>query len=289
MVCLRYGWVQTASGTLGDCVRSKHLRLWENKQVTTYFPPVRLYTKDNTSTVKYMAASPTAQDRGDGAGMVHPYAEMFVAHTPESYHTIWSDEEPHGYNPQYLSQLYEHGNFDVTPLLTAGAENYPERYAANVERFKQTPAGSPDTLFAHFPARHVITDAFSDPSMTHTIPMLGAMAHMKASETDKSPVLTVSGSLSRHSAPLAQNAIQKGLPVQTHPFNTQAQQNNMSDFQPLGIGTHLYESKMENSNPLNEQQVGEVRAHLRSMLRPARNKTTPVNTPKFRQPTLPGF
>lgn len=257
--------------------------------MTTYFPPRTLHKDGDTSTVKYMAVSPTAQDIGNGWGAVHPYAEMFVNHTPESYHAIWSDEEPHGYNPQYLSQLYQHGNFDVGPLITAGAENYPERYAANVERFKQTPAGSPDTLFAHFPARHVITDAFSDPSMTHAIPMLGAMVHMKASETDKSPVLTVSQSLSRHSAPLAQHAIQRGLPVQAHPFNTQAQQTNQSDFQPLGISTSLYESKMENSNPLNEQQVGEVRAHLRSMLRTPRPKPVPVNTPKFHQPTLPGF
>lgn len=266
--------------------------------MTAYFEPYQFRAHPQSpygegTVSRYLAVGDARPKLYSSGEMEHPYVEMMVHHVPESYHAIWSDSHPSGYDFEYLKNVRDRsageGSSAASDLTTQGAENDPERYAEKVKRFQNTPEGSPDTLFAHFPAQHIITDAYADPSMKVAVPMLGAMAHMRASQGGQSAVMTVSNSLSAQSSPLAKNAIKKGLPVQAHHMNPDAVTTNKVREKPLAMDAHFYQAKVENSPPLNDQQVGEIRTHLRSMLRGTPTKAVPVNTPKFHQPTLPGF
>lgn len=266
---------------------------------------------------KYTAVSEKPQV--NGVSTDYPKAEIQVSHTPEQYSAIWANKTgipavDHvnsnlgGFSNAYLVHLVTNRHHGAADNLLSARSRYEDEYYYHnrdedhwtvkgakerldqaLEAFNATPEASPETLFATSPEQHVIDKAYADPSMKHTIPMLGAMAHMDINKDGGSHKLIASHSLSSYSSPLTQNAVKRGLPIQTHEHNPEALVRNQEVFRNMAASPNEMDTRYKQSKALSETQVGEIRSHLKGMLRgePIRNVT--VNAPKFRQPTLPGM
>jgi len=104
-------------------------------------------------------------------------------------------------------------------------------HTPSTESVNFTPLGQPISpytteFFTHKPASTMIDLAFSDPSLRHTMPTIGAYFANKYGN------LTASGNLSQHSSKLTRNAIAKGLPITTSASNPDANVTNQHDLDP---------------------------------------------------------
>lgn len=240
---------------------------------------------------------PPQSNATEVGAIAYPYANIEVEHIPQTYGPHWTTggnwwRDISGYDSSYIDHLVSRGHIQATQFYNAERRHYrfhtPEDRAELDEAkkdFEATPEGSPDTLFATYPESHVINAAFSDPSMRHHIPILGAMAHMDINADGGNRKLTASNDLSALSSALTRNAIKKGLPVETHELNPDAEVSNTFAFLP-----------QETTSPelagdqMPQEYVGKARAHLRTILRPT-TPSTPVSIRPSRgkPPTLPGM
>lgn len=152
----------------------------------------------------------------------------------------------------------------------------------------QTHGSLPDTLFTHQPG--VIEGAFAHPSMRWAIPTMIARAHKV-----KGPLMP-SGSLSKHSSPLAQKGIRMGMLQPNSLENEEADVTNDIDWQDA-IETSVIPSRTVRTyyedNPalrrLTHTDLLEAKQHLRKFVRRQKPHIDIVNDDQFEHLKLPGM
>lgn len=182
------------------------------------------------------------------------FADPYIRETVEAYDDprdpgarLSKRESPYAYMQVYHTRSTETSNFDKqgNPIN----ENTTE-------------------LFTHRPATTQVDLAFSDPSMRHTQPIMGAYLAKKYGE------LKIGGSLSAHSSKLARNALDRGLPVTPSVSNPNAEQNNTHTFTPMSKVIPRFEEGPEKSaipgqdveREIPQYEMTEAKNYLREML-----------------------
>lgn len=239
-----------------------------------------------------------------------PYASVTIKHNPGKFVVPYSNEsdvdEDLGLSPEYLDHLrgklydtsYTERSEEDKEAATALARissPFESDRAWSREVAKTNPHFQPETLFEHTPSSITITNMMADPSMSHTAMTLSALAK-RDFKADK---IVASGDLSVHSSPLVQNAVQRGLPVETSASNTDAHVTN--DIDRYTRNTRTIRAKYQD-NPwgldqpdtiISPEEVKGARDDIRGWLREGRSNkvrnTKPVTSKGLSDQFLPGM
>lgn len=239
-----------------------------------------------------------------------PYASVTVKHTPGKFVVPYSNandlNEDTGLSHEYLdhlrSKIYgmepedrSQNDREAATALSRLDSPYEGDRNWGKEVAKTNPHFKPDTLFEHIPSSITITNMMADPSMSHTAMTLAAMAKRDF----KAEKIVASGDLSVHSSPLVQNAVQRGLPVETSASNPDAHVTN--DVDKYTRNKRTISAKYQD-NPwgldqsdtiISPEEVKGARDDIRGWLREGRSNkvrnTKPVTSKGLSDQFLPGM
>lgn len=159
-------------------------------------------------------------------------------------------------------------------------------YAKNYSKL-QSALPQPTELFTHIPGQTVVHEAFSDPSMRATIPIMGAYFHQKYG------TLTASSDLSEHSSKMVRHAKKLDLPVVTHGANPSAVRSNDLGFMRMNADytdRMIGYSSLTKKEELSPEEVASAKKHYRTIRGIGKSQEEPKSLgPQFQQPKLPGM
>jgi len=140
------------------------------------------------------------------------FSDAFDKYEPLIQESVSVYDDPRE-NPNDKSSLPTYAKTGYMEVKHYPSKEIPNIYDVN----KDEPA---EELFSHRPAKTQIIGAFVDPSLRHTIPIIGAYFARKYGE------LTADSHLSDFSSKFTRNAIAKGLPVKPHHHNPDAESSD---------------------------------------------------------------
>lgn len=240
-----------------------------------------------------------------GTTQEHPHGYVRVSTTRDHYFPYWDETTETGLSRQFMSHAYDtrhmgeahsdqifgKSNRRISESIKDVAESYYDGPAEH--DFDNDPSVRrvnkdfyPETLFAHVPARAIITDAYVHPDLRHTFPVMAQLIKQDYPHH----ALTASGDLSEHSAKIAKAAHERGL-VEPHPGNPDFEVTNSIDFDDMTVSPDTYylsATSRLNENVVPESRVASAKQQLRETLRGSRPKKSPLS-PQFDHPTLPGI
>jgi hypothetical protein len=270
--------------------------------VTNY----RVLGKDNPDTDQTPYASLSVH---------HEYATHLPTFTNDSIGSLEDEDGSSGLHPTYLDSKFDElfnssygsktvGQRDALAALQI-LRGYPQTHGRNsrhedpkawaVGQTQTNPAIAPDKLFfEHTPAKTQVASMFVDPSMkAHGINLLG----IAYDDHNKAP-FEADHSLTRFSSRLTNNAIERGLPVTTHPDNPNAVSTSNDEDDPVHnkqyMGTEWANRIRSNTapfihaSPISDLSKIRGKEAVREMLGKTRN-TKPVTSKGLSDQFLPGM
>lgn len=233
----------------------------------------------------------------------HPYAQIKTIQRHGQFVSNFDnrDEEnymdPHGVtglSPEYLVHMDEVANAnegepesrEFLKLLTGiNAEPDSSAHKQAVIGVKHSPLFNPDTLFTEVePHATEIDEAYSDPSMRHTIPTLISLAYL---HNGRKPLMP-SENLSKYSSKIAHSFKEKtNIPGIDNPYNINAIASNQEYFRPLTMDNSSL-AEIGTEGDLSESDVQEARSFLRNSFTRKRN-TKPITGTNLSHQMLPGM
>lgn len=159
-------------------------------------------------------------------------------------------------------------------------------YAKSISALKKhVDPHMPTELFTHIPEETVVVEAFADPKMKATIPIMGAYAMQKYGN------LTASSDLSKHSSRLVKHAQDLGFNVNTSDDNPDAEVTNSLTFKPL-TSARVYEmvSDSDITKRLSPETIKGAKDYYRATRQRAKQHPA-LSTSQFQEdhPKLPGM
>ena len=241
-----------------------------------------------------------------------PMANVGVSYKPGKFIIPWQQEgkenrvDPNnvtGLSEDYLSgvvsNIYVKNEEDLTGddedaenIIRRLNSDNPQKQAWAEQRYDkavndwQNPHFYPEKLFEHKPSSMTIDSMFSDPSMRSSAMTLAALAKRRTG----AQVVRASDDLSEFSSRLTKSAMERGLPVVTHPHNPDARITNMGDLIEQSTPSEFINE--ENYGPLVPvHEVEAAKRDLREMLRPQKTvrNAQPVTSKGLSQQFLPGM
>lgn len=169
--------------------------------------------------------------------------ERYIFSDPYIRETVQAFDDPRDADALALGRPRE------SEVAYMQAYHYPSTEAVNFDT-RGMPR-HPDTteFFTHHPKSTMVDLAFSDPSMRHTMPTIGAYFANKYGE------LTISGSLSKHSSKLSRNALDRGLPVTPSVSNPDVEVTNDHTFNAMSAEIPRNWPKVSETAPIPDQEV----------------------------------
>jgi hypothetical protein len=237
-----------------------------------------------------------------------PFATINVKHRPGRfvvpYTNIGGDSYTDtGLSDDYVSHLADKltkkgednwTGYDDDAMHTIGIMHMSDPVSKAYVRgqMRSNPHFQPETLFEEVPSSIEITNMVSDPSMAHTAMTLSAIAK----RDQKAEKIIASDDLSPFSSQLVRNAVTRGLPVETHRDNPEAEITNDIDKSKRTIRVKRQDNPWgmdQPETPISPEEVKGARDDIRGWLRgqrgtPARNNT-PVTKKGLSAQFLPGM